>query len=331
MAVLAQSPTIENPAPDASPPDGIYTPFTNRLIYQLIGSDYQAIVALTNQIRDGTPLPAGEIMTIYEQAKVARIGEASRPLRAFAQDPARADEFPESAAYFGSATFLDDPVADAIAGVRSAEGHTMEQRRQAIQKGMQRILYYWVIRYVDQAGDTLNPGLVDEAWAIYVGAEVEGRYPNSLANTVVSRESNFGRPGTIDVPLRQALSRAQRAAADKDAAAYAAAARQVYSRFHTFSYLGTVRHLQEPVESVGKGDLTKAAVQLVEGISDDRTIQPIVARADPAANARLESYFAARPGDLTVQMRNDALDALNGVAAALLLEPADIVTPAMLD
>src|SRR4051812_40736183 len=99
---LAQGPTIENPAPDASPSDGIYTPFTNREIYQLIAADYQEIVALTNQVKSGAPLPADEIMNIYEEARLARIGNSARSLRDFARDPARADDFPAAAAYYGS-------------------------------------------------------------------------------------------------------------------------------------------------------------------------------------------------------------------------------------
>ena len=47
-SVSAQA-TINNPAPDASAPDGIYTPFTNRLIYQSIASDYQELVRISDE------------------------------------------------------------------------------------------------------------------------------------------------------------------------------------------------------------------------------------------------------------------------------------------
>src|SRR4051812_3370909 len=74
---------VPAPAADASASDGIYTPFTNREIYQLIASDYQEISKLTNQVLEGNPLPAGEILSIYEEAKIARIDAQSRPLREF--------------------------------------------------------------------------------------------------------------------------------------------------------------------------------------------------------------------------------------------------------
>ena len=73
-------------------------------------------------------------------------------------------------------------------------------------------------------GERQNPRLVDEAWAVYVGEELNGEYPNSLAATALKGEGNFGREGAIDVPLREAMVRAQQAAGAMDDAAYEAAA-----------------------------------------------------------------------------------------------------------
>jgi hypothetical protein len=331
----AQGPTIDNPAPDASKSDGIYTPFTNREIYQLIASDYQEIVRLTNEVLQGRPIPSGEILRVYELAQYARIGTGSRPLRGFARDEARATEFPEGAAYSGSATFLDDPVIAAIGnvvgGTGSAAGFSPAQRRQLIQKGVLRIIYHWTAHYLDRGGQNLNPGLVDEAWAIYMGTEVDGRYPNSLSATAVSREGNFNRGGTIDAPLRQALSRAQRAAANRDSAAYAEASREVYSRLHAIFYLGTVRYLNEPLKSVAAGNIDNALVQLAEGLAFYHTIQPHVGLADPDADAAILAFFNTPPAELTVGMRNAALEALNRNAGALSLGPNDLVTVSMLE
>ena len=327
----AQASTGPSPSPAAAPPsqpDGIYTPVTNREIYQKISTDYQAIAALTNQVNEGKPLPSADILRIYEEAQAARIGTQSRPLRGFARDPARAQEFPEAAAFYGSPTFLDDPVIDAINGTGSAANYTSAQRRQAIQKGIQRILYYWSNRYLIQARGNLSPGTVDEAWAIYMGEEVDGKYPNSLSALAVSREGNFNRPGSIDVPLRQAMSRAQKAAADKDAAAYAAAEREVNSRFNAIFYLGTARYLNEALKSVQGDNPTNASAQQIEGLSFYQSIQPTLAQADPAADQTIVAYFTAQPESLTVQLRDDALAALNRAFDALLLQPEDRVTPA---
>lgn len=306
--------------------DGIYTPTTNREIYQKISTDYQEIVALTNQVNEGGPLPAAEILLLYEAGKHTRIGTSSRSLRIFARESARAQEFPDSAAFYNTATFLDTEINDAIAGARTAENYTPAQKRQAIQKGIQRIIYHWSRRYIQNAATSLNPGLVDEAWAIYVGEEKDGNYPNSLAATALSREENFDRKGSIDAPLREAMSRAQKAAADKDQAAYDAAANDIYSRFHAIFYLGTVRYLNEALKSAQAGNVDAAGTALVEGYSFYLSIQPQVATADPAADKAIGDYYKSEPASLTAESRDNALAALNGTANALLLNQSDLVT-----
>jgi hypothetical protein len=323
----AQGPTIENPAPDASRPDGIYTPFTNREIYQLIPSDYQEIVALTNEALQGRPIPSADILRVYEESQHARVGTQSRLLRGFARDEARATEFPEAAAFFGSPTFLDDSVMEAILGIGSASAYTPLQRRQAIQKSVQRVVYAWAMHYVLEAGTSLNPGLVDEAWAIYMGKDVDGAYPNSISAVAVSREQNFNRPGSIDVPLRQALSRAQRAAADKDAAAYQAAAQEITSRMNAIYYLSTARYLNESLKAAQEGNLDAAGASQVEGLSYYRFIQPTVARTNPAADAALVAYFTGAPSALTAAGRDETLAALNTAVDSLLLASSDRVAP----
>jgi hypothetical protein len=311
-----------------SAPDGIYTPGTDREIYQRIASDYQLIVQLTNQIDEGLPLPVDEILQVYENARIAVIGTGTRPMRGFAREDARATEFPEAAAYYGSPTFLDDPVIDAIQGTGTAAGYTESQRREAIQKGLLRIIYYWSARYVDQTRTNLNPGLVDEAWAIYMGTRVGESYPNSLSAAAVTRETLLSRPGSIDVPLRQAMARGQQAAAAQDAAAYNAAADEVHSRFNAIFYLSTARHFNVIWESAQTGNPGRTAVLQVEGLSYYRTIQPKVALADPAADQAIVAYFNAAPDSLTLVARDEALDALNRAFDALMLLPSDRVTPA---
>jgi len=306
--------------------DGIFTPTTNREIYQKISTDYQEIVKLTNQVNDGKPLPAAEILLLYEAGMHTRIGTASRSLRGFAREAARVEEFPDAVAFYTTATFLDTEVNDAIAKARTAADYTDGQRRQAIQKGIQRIIYHWSRRYIQQAATSLNPGLVDEAWAIYVGEEVDGKYPNSLAATAQGREANFNRPGTLDTALREAMSRAQKAAADKNQAAYDAAANDIYSRFHAIFYLGAVRYLNEALKSAQSGNMEAAGVQMVEGYSFYLSIQPQVAKADAAADKAMVDFYKSQPASLTAASRDAALAAINRTANALLLKPADLVT-----
>jgi hypothetical protein len=318
-----QAPETEGP----SASDGIFTPETNREIYQKISSDYQEIASLANVVNDGEPLPAAEILLLYEAGYHTRLGLSSRSLRGFARDYARTVEFPEAVEFYDSPTFLDTPINDAIAGSRTAENYTDAQRRQAILKGVLRVIYHWSLRYIQNAEETLNEGWVDEAWAIYVGEPGEdGSYPNSLSALARSREANFGREGTIDEPMREAMVRAQAAAKADDSAAYLEAANDIYSRFNALFYLATVRYLGESLASAEGGDIDAAAIQQVEGLSFYQSIQWKVAAADASADEAIVAFFTSAPDAITAEMRDAALEALNGTATALLLEDGDLVT-----
>jgi hypothetical protein len=337
-SVTAQTqpqPTIDNPAPDASASDGIYTPFTNRLIYQAIASDYQELVRISNEVlnvpdvawtSNAAPPTTAAILKIYEEPVHANINGAYRRLRGFTFEPARATEVPVATAFYGTSSFLDTPVIDAIARIRSAETYTPNQRRQAIQKGVLNILRHWTMRYIDNGGRLMNAGQVDEAWAVYMGLPGPNNdYPNGLSQLARTRETNFNRVGTIDTPFRQALSRAQRAAASGDAESYGVAAREAHSRLSTIFYLGTVRYLNEPLNSVAAGDGDLAATQLVEGLSFYRSLQPEVATAMPDVDRTIVTFFNTPATDLTTAHRDAAVAALNSAASILLLSPSDLV------
>ena len=306
--------------------DGYYTPTSHREIYQKISTDYQEIAKLTNVIKEGKPLPAAEIWLLYEVGSHTRLGSSSRTLRNFASGPSASTYFPDSAAFYGSYTFLDDPIENAVRGRREAENYSDAQRRQAINKSALRIIYHWSKFYMIIGGDRMNSRLVDEAWAVYVGEEVNGEYPNSLAATAVGREGNFGRQGAIDIPLRQAMDRARQAADDGDAAAYEAAARDVYSRFNAIFYLSTVRYIGRVADDAQAGNHDDLKTHQVEALSFYRSIQPDVAKANPAANDTIVAYLEAEPSQITAAARDEVLAALNGAASALFLEQSDLVT-----
>ncbi|MXW56923.1 MAG: hypothetical protein F4Z59_09790 [Gemmatimonadales bacterium] len=303
--------------------DGYYNPTTNREIYQKISSDYQEIASLTNVISDGEPLPAAEIWLLYEAGPHTRLGNQSRTLRSFAAGTTPGRYFPDAAEFYGSATFLDSPIQNAVRQRGEAAEYTDAQRRQAINKGILRVLYHWSKFYMLIGGEFMRSGLVDEAWAVYVGEEVDGEYPNSLAALARSREGNFGREGTLDVPLREAMERARQAADAGDEAAYAAAERDVYSRFNAIFYLATVRYIGVAQDDVANGE--DPGTHQVEALAFYQSIQPEVAKADPAADETIIAYLTAAPDQVTAASRDAALAALNRAAEALLLEQSDLV------
>ena len=316
--------TPETEGPTAS--DGYYTPTTNREIYQKISTDYQEIAKLTNVIRDGQPFPAAEIWLLYEAGSHTRLGPQSRTLRSFAIGSSPATYFPDSAEFYGSDTFLDDPIENVIRSRREAENYTDAQKRQAVNKGMLRILYHWSKFYMIIGQDRMSSRLIDEAWAVYVGEEVDGAYPNSLAALAQAREGNFGRQGTIDIPLREAMDRARQAADDGDAAALETATNEVFSRFNAMFYLATVRYIGRVADDAAAGDRDALGTHQVEALAFYQSIQPDVAKADPAADEAIMAYLTADGSEISAASRDRVLAALNGTASDLMLDQSDLVT-----
>jgi hypothetical protein len=308
--------------------DGVYKPNTNREIYQKISTDYQEIVALTNQVNEGKALPAAEILLLYEAGKHTRIGLQSRSLRVWAREAERSEDFPEAVAFYKNPTFLDEPLMDAVAGARTAKDYTAAQRRQAIQRGVERIVYHWSRHYIQRGTAEMNAGFIDEAWAIYVGEEKGGKYPNSVAATAQSMETRFKRSGSVDEPLRRGMSQLQKAAAEKNATACASAASEIYSRFHAIFYLGTAYNLNEAWKAAQAGNLENAKTAIADGFALYRSIQPQVAKADPEADKTIVAYYQSDPSRLSAALRDSALAALNRTASALLLKQSDLVTAA---
>ena len=316
--------SYETEGPTAS--DGYYHATTNREIYAKISTDYQEIAKLTNVIKEGKPFPAAEIWLLYESGPHTRLGPQSRTLRSFAAGSTPSTYYPDSAEFYGSDTFLDDTIENVIRGRGEAADYTDAQRRQAINKGMLRILYHWAKFYMIIGQERSSSRLIDEAWAVYVGEEVNGRYPNSLAALAQAREGNFGREGTIDIPLREAMDRARQAADAGDAAALETATNEVYSRFNAMFYLATVRYIGRVADDAAAGDRDALGTHQVEALAFYQSIQPDVAKSNPSADATIMAYLTADGSEVTPASRDAALAALNGTASGLMLNQSDLVT-----
>ncbi|MGH2352223.1 MAG: hypothetical protein ACRDI2_05200 [Chloroflexota bacterium] len=338
VSASVSAPPAAGQAPGSLTGDGIYTPVSNVAPHAAISLDVAEIGRLTNAVNEGKPLPADEIMAIYEQGKHSASGDGFRTLAGFARSEERAKEFAAAARFYGSPTFLDAPVVEAIRGTASAAAYSPGQRRQATQKGLQRILTYWVLHELLAAEAKVKDGSkdpnsgaphnVDEAWAFYMGVPEDGKYPYALSATASSRESNFKREGTVDTPLREALARAQKASLEANLTAFQAADKEVRSRLNALFYLAAARYLNESFKSVQAGKMDSAPVQQIEGLSFYQTIQPAVAGADAAADQTIVDYYRSDPAKLTVERRDAALTALNKAADALLLKPTDRLSPA---
>ena len=73
-----------------------------------------------------------------------RMGNSSRTLHSFARDQRRATDFPVATEFYESAKFLDALIPNAIRGRGEAENYTDAQKRQAINKGLLKIIYHSV-------------------------------------------------------------------------------------------------------------------------------------------------------------------------------------------
>ncbi len=326
------------PASNAARGDGVYTPVSNVEVHQAIARDVAEIDQLLNGVTQGRPFPSAEILAIYEQGRHARAGDRVWSLGNFATSSVRSRDFPEEAGFYGSEAFLDDPVRTAIAGTGSSAQFGPEQRRQAIQKGLLRILRYWSLQGLGAAEAKLRarnvdpvagaPHDVDAAWAMYVGPPLGEPPPSSLVGAARQLENNFGRTGSIDQPLRAAFVRAQGAALRNDRTAFSEARREIVGRLNAIFYLEAARDLTELTRAAQAGNLTGSANVQIAGLTAYLAIQPIVAIADPHADRTIMATFRGDPAGLTMAHRDEALSALNRTAPALGLNPADVVSPA---
>jgi len=335
----SSAPTSASAVLPTTPGDDVYTPVGNvgeELRLAADSADISALVAAA--VNEARPLPIDPIFAIYQSSRNLRGTGQIRSLRAFARSDAPAQTFPEAAQFFGNAGFLDEAVTDAITASGSATGYTTLQQQPAVQQAVQRILYYMSLQQLRAAlpraqaratdPEAGAPHNVDAAWAIYVGLPDSGTHSRPLAAVARRLETRFHREGAIDRPLREALQRAQRAAMNRDLSELAEAQRVAESRFNAIYYLTTAQLLDDAMQAAQSGDANQAVVSQAEGLHAYMTIQPLVARADSAADQSIVRYFRADPIALTPTTRDITLNALNRTLSALGLTDQDRLTRA---
>jgi hypothetical protein len=318
--------------------DDIYQPVSDVAGHARLALDVADIATLFEK----SPVDYEAIKTICEKGKNSANPDGSfRTLSGFATSPDRAKEFPESAAFFGTPTFLNDEMAAALGATGVAANWSDAQRNQAITNGANRIFYHLPIHELKSSVAKFKDGNVepvagaphnwDEAWAYYAGPpDQSGARPYGLASTADKLEKEYGKQGRIDQAARQAMADGLKALVRGDAAAVETANNKIISRLNAIFYLATARSLNEAYEAAAAGDSKQAATHQVEGISCYRTIQPIVAAADADADAAIKNYFTGDPGNMTEKSRDETLSALNRprVTTELALEAGDLLTPA---
>lgn len=139
---------------------------------------------------------------------------------------------------------------------------------------------------------------------------------------------NFNRDGAVDRPLREAFERAKRAAGAGNQSDFQNAQHDVEGRLVAMFYLSTARYMNEALKAAQAGNSANASASQVEGYSYYQSIQPLVARADAAADQAVTGFYRADSVNLTTAGRDEALAALNRTLQAIGLTDRDRVSPA---
>ena len=84
--------------------------------------------------------------------------------------------------------------------------------------------------------------------------------------------------------------------------------------------------MNEALKHTQDGDNNRAGVALVEGLSFYRSIQPGIAKANASSDETVAAYFPTAPEDLTADLLNGVLTAINLTGSGLLVTQADLVT-----
>jgi hypothetical protein len=313
---------------DASKGDDVYKPHSNVEDEAAVALDAADIVQAANQ---GELTPA-DMRGVYENGKHAK----GSSVQSLARDETLAQQFPTEARYFGTPSFLDAPLTDALNGSGAAADYSPAQRRQVVTAGLQRVMAYTMIRQMQIAEEKLRKGdpdpddrshnYVDRAWAFYTASAEGEQRPGSLAMTAAELERALGRSGTIDQPLRAALVIMQDGASRRNLDEFLPARHTVEERLHTIFFLATAQQMAEGLRAAERGDLAGAAARQVQGLTAYAAIQPLIAESNPSADQTITTYFKLGPAELSADRLATALDALNQASAALSLQAADQVS-----
>ena len=334
VEVIGQTPGAE-PDPEADPDpepnttaepaagEG-YTPVSDVDAHAALALDVRDIAALLAPAAQGEAVDWTAVSDLYEGGKNSLRGDGTpRTLASIARDETVSAQFPDGAAVYGNASFLDAHVRAGIDGTGRGAGLSDGARRQLVEKGISAILYGKVLQELDAARGKLEQGEtgdadgaphnVDEAWAFYAGSRGDnGTRPFALSSTARKREADFGFEGKIDAPLQAALADAQSAARSGDLAAFDAAAAEVEGYLNAMFYLASLKYVKS---AAGDAEAASRESHLAEGWAFFQTIRAAAAAGGADSASDVESVYSQNAEEPV------SSDQINVVYAALNAEP----------
>jgi hypothetical protein len=252
------------------------------------GSDVSAAAALSRDVvaiealLEADRLDADAIERIYaEGAGAAEDGGSGRTLRGLARAERDEPIWTDYAAFYEDPRWLDTFVRQALTATGPFAGASDDVRRRAIRTGIRDgVMVASVIHALIAAeakvaaGDTDPargaPHEVDEAWALYRGADPAGA-PFATAGGAVNRA------------IRARMRAARAAAAAADAGALKAADDEIVRRILITHLRAALRSAAAADAALARGDVAGARAAQAEGLALYRVIAPLVADVDEAA------------------------------------------------
>ena len=322
-------------APSTGSAAGAYEPVSNVDVYFAMGADLRDIRAIMQPATEGNAVDWDAASAIFEDGLNQK--RADGTVRALAEIPNESvyAVFPNGAAVYGDADFINDLIRAGLNGTGVAVGLSDNARRQIVDKGIQMLLYGKALQEMQAAktrvveGNTADadgaPHAVDEAYAAIAGPPADdGTLANGLLATATSREGNFGLEGKLRAPLEQAFVDALEAAREGDADAFEDAHTRVKGYMNGIFYLASLRYAGDLPGDESPED---REVHLAEGGTFFQAIRALVASGSPEAEETIQAAYSRSPDEaFTEDLAQEVYDAMNDDAVLAALElPGDLI------
>eukprot|EP00878_Enallax_costatus_P000017 GHUV01000021.1.p1 GENE.GHUV01000021.1~~GHUV01000021.1.p1 ORF type:complete len:420 (+),score=129.51 GHUV01000021.1:221-1480(+) len=205
------------------------------------------------------------------------------------------------AKYYGTPDFLDTEIAAAFAGEHPYT--SIAQRNETIVKGVESLIQtVYLLHEVDEAAGKIRnkslsaatgaPHNVDETWAIWVGE----RPDCSLWGLAYRRGKEFGTlvdcdNSKVNIGMLNAHKAMYEAAEAGDLAAFNAQRTEAIRLFMIVGIQNALKYAQLMDAARARNEPEVVEAEQTEGYAYFRTIEPLVAAADPTAAATIRKVF----------------------------------------